>query len=606
MTKKRNWFPIIVFIICFLSGSIHAQTTLTKKDTKWSLLVDGKPFEIKGVTFGYEKEVENYPTYFKDLKAIGVNTIRIWATNEDTGKLLDAAQSFGIKVMVGIWMRHGRLGMEADDSFNYLEDKAGMKAMYDNAIKTVERYKNHPAVLTWGIGNEVYLNIATDAEKEAYSKLLESICGRIKQIDTAHPITSIEAWTFGLDWWQKYVPSIDIYGLNCYGAGANYLAAELDKKGIDKPYIVTEFNVTGEWDIKAKKNGIEIEPTDKEKYDAITFGYENWIKNKPSCLGVYVFHYANGNDFGAAWLLTHYKGMFRPQYWAIREAYTGQKPINNVPIITNFQLPDTETKSEQWVPVTLEVSDNEKEPLDISFYYNQRTGSRNRKSQINKLNFRGNLTAGYEIQLPKENGAIKVYVNAKDTYNNVGIESTSIVVVDDAIKNKKYQAAKTALPFYVYKDGEDMPYIPTGYMGNYQAIAVDLNNKEDVHAGKSSIKISYKADHDWYGVGFVDPPNDWGEKLGGYDITGAKTFSFWGKASSNDISATIGFGLIGNDKPYPDSAKKSIEIKLSTKWKKYTIKLKNINLDCIRSGLVLFSSSDGMPQDIYIDDVVFE
>ena len=68
-------------------------------------------------------------------------------------------------------------------------------------------------------------------------------------------------------------------------------------------------------------------------------------------------------------------------------------------------------------------------------------------------------------------------------------------------------------------------------MGNHKAIEVDLHNKEHVHSGKSSIKISYKAFGDWYGVGFVDPANDWGDILGGYDLTRAKTFSFRAKAS---------------------------------------------------------------------------
>jgi hypothetical protein len=72
------------------------------------------------------------------------------------------------------------------------------------------------------------------------------------------------------------------------------------------------------------------------------------------------------------------------------------------------------------------------------------------------------------------------------------------------------------------------------------------------------------------------------------------------------LTATIGFGMIGQDKPFPDSAKKSIEVKLNTKWKKYTINVKKLDLSCIRSGLVLFSSSNGTPQDIYIDNVVFE
>lgn len=606
MAIKEFRSTFLILVCLFLSFSLSAQTTIEKKNGNWSILVDGEPFQIKGATFGYEKNPEHYQTYFEDLQFLGVNTIRIWATNENTEKLLDAAQANNIKVMVGIWMRHGRPGMEDDDSFDYLEDKAGMEDMYRNAIQTVEKYKNHPAVLTWGIGNEVYLNTATDEEKEAYSILLERICSNIKEIDGNHPITSVEAWTFGLEWWQRLVPSIDIYGLNSYGAGAGHLGAELEKRGIDKPYIITEFGVTGEWDIKAEQNGIKIEPSDAEKYDAIATGYRDWIKDKSNCLGVYVFHYSDGSSFISSWLFTHYQGMLRPQYWAIRDAFTDEKPINHIPEVNVFQLPDTEINSGKWVPVTLEVSDAENDSLHISFYYNQRTGTRKRRDQINKLDFRGNSKEGYEIKLPKEHGAIKVYVNVQDTFNNLGIASTTIVVIDEEAKNKKYLAAKTSLPFYVYKDGEEVPYNPSGYMGNYKAMSVDLHHQKEVFSGKSSIKISYSADYDWYGVGFVDPANDWGEILGGYDIAGAKKFSFWAKASKEDVNATIGFGLIGKDKPYPDTAKKSVKVKLSTKWKKYTINVKKLDLTCIRSGLVLFSRSLGTPQDIYLDDVVFE
>ncbi len=602
--KKNAIYFILPIIICLLSFNSTAQTTVQKIDNRWSLMVDDKPFEVKGATFGYDKDVENYDTYFKDLKFLGVNTIRTWATGNNTDKLLDAAHANGIKVMVGIWMRHGRPGMEDDDSFNYLEDTQGMENMYNGAIEIVEKYKNHPAVLTWGVGNEVYLNIATDPEKEAYSKLLEKICSQIKRLDAHHPITSVEAWTFGLEWWQKYVPSIDIYGINTYGPGADYIASELEKRNIDKPYVITEFGVTGEWDIKKKKNDIKLEPSDQQKYSTIVEGYHNWIKTKPSCLGVYVFHYSSANNFISSWLLTHYNKMFRPQYWAIREAYTGNKPLNHVPIIEEFKLPDSSFKSGSWVPVTLTVSDVESEKIAISFHYNQRTGSRKRRDQVNALTYRGNSTDGYEIQLPDENGAIKVYAHAKDSYNNLGIASTSIIV--ESGTKRKYLVPKVTLPFYVYKDGNDLPYFPTAYMGNYKDIKVDTNNQEDVHSGTSSLKISYNSDYGWYGLGLVDPANDWGEILGGYDITGATKFSFWAKASKKKVKATIGFGLIGKNKPFPDTAKKSKEIILTTKWKKYTIKIKKLDLSCIRSGLVLFSSNYQSTQDIYFDDVVFE
>ena len=145
-----------VILYPLFSACLFAQTTISKKQDVWSLKVDGEPFEIKGVTFGYDDEVEKYGQYFQDLQSIGVNTIRTWGSGENTQTLLDSANYYGIKVMVGIWMRHGRPGMEADDSFNYLVDQEGMEAMYNNAVDIVSRYKDHPAVLTWGIGNEVY------------------------------------------------------------------------------------------------------------------------------------------------------------------------------------------------------------------------------------------------------------------------------------------------------------------------------------------------------------------------------------------------------------------------------------------------------------------
>lgn len=596
-----------IFIFAVLcTFCVNAQVTIEKKDSIWQLEVNGKPFPVKGVTFGHENDTANYNRYFKDLQKLGVNTLRTWATGEHTKAFLDAAAKHNIKVMVGIWMRHGRPGMEDDDSFNYLKDTQGMETMYQQAMNVVEMYKNHPAVLVWGVGNEVYLNMATDAEKEAYSKFLERVCSNIKKIDSKHPISSTEAWTFGLDWWEKYVPSIDIYGLNSYGAGANLLQEELQKRNIDKPYVITEFNVTGEWDIQNDSNGVKIEPSDEEKYNTIVNGYDNWIKNKSQCLGVYIFHYANGNDFGTPWLFTHHRGLYRPTYWAIQKAYTGKEPTNHIPKINSFEISNDTLKSGSWIPITLNVTDVENEKLDIRFYYNQRTGSRKRRNQINKLNFRGSLTEGFEIQVPKEHGSVKIYVNVQDTFNNVGIASTGIQATDADAKNRKYLVPKAQVPFYVYKDGDELPYLPTGYMGNYQAMTVDTKHTQEVYAGNYAIKISYKERSGWYGLAFVDPKNDWGDILGGYAIEDAKQFSFWAKSDFDGVFATIGFGLIENDKPFPDTSKKSKEIELTSKWKKYTLNVKRADLRCIRSGLVIFSSSSGAFQNIYIDEVVFE
>ena len=191
-------------------------------------------------------------------------------------------------------------------------------------------------------------------------------------------------------------------------------------------------------------------------------------------------------------------------------------------------------------------------------------------------------------------------------YTNFEITSTDGIIEDEKMESSEYTVPKVSLPFYVYQDGDNNPYFPSAYMGNLKAISVDLKSTEDAHSGTSSLKISYADYYDWYGLGLVTPANDWGDIQSGYDLTGATQFSFWAKASQNKLTATIGFGLIGKDKPFPDSAKESIEIKLTAKWKKYTIKLKKQDLSCIRSGFVITSRAYGLPHDIYIDEVVFE
>lgn len=90
---------IFVFLVSYYSFS---QTTIEKTTLGWSLLVDGSPLEIKGATFGCDKEVENFEAYFKDLKFLGLHTIRTWVTDKNTPQLLDAADKYGIKVMLGI------------------------------------------------------------------------------------------------------------------------------------------------------------------------------------------------------------------------------------------------------------------------------------------------------------------------------------------------------------------------------------------------------------------------------------------------------------------------------------------------------------------------
>ena len=111
MGKKQRQLILLTLLAALFSFHAHAQTTVEKIAGEWALLVDGKPYDLKGATFGYGDDVDNYSRYFQELNSLGVNAIRLWGANQDTPQLLDAAHAHGIKVMVGIWIRHGRPGM---------------------------------------------------------------------------------------------------------------------------------------------------------------------------------------------------------------------------------------------------------------------------------------------------------------------------------------------------------------------------------------------------------------------------------------------------------------------------------------------------------------
>ena len=199
---------------------------------------------------------------------------------------------------------------------------------------------------------------------------------------------------------------------------------------------------------------------------------------------------------------------------------------------------------------------------------------------------------------------------SSELFGELGYEykqnTSSDLIQEEQNSNETHVVSQVNLPFYVYKEGDNSSYLPSAFMGNYKDLSVDLKSTDDVQSGSYALRIKYTAESDWYGLALVNPANDWGDLAGGYDISGAKTFSFWAKCTQDERNAKIGYGLIKKDKPFPDSSIKMKEIKLSTKWKKYTIKVKKEDLSCIRSGFVIFSTGFKQGHEIFIDDVVFE
>ena len=102
------------------------------------LMRDGKPYFIKGAGGDGSKP---------GLQKLGANSFRTWGA-DNLGRQLDEAQKLGMTVTIGIWLGHTEHG------FNY-NDAKQVADQYEKAKEAILKYRSHPALLMWGIGNEM-------------------------------------------------------------------------------------------------------------------------------------------------------------------------------------------------------------------------------------------------------------------------------------------------------------------------------------------------------------------------------------------------------------------------------------------------------------------
>jgi hypothetical protein len=163
------------------------------------------------------------------------------------------------------------------------------------------------------------------------------------------------------------------------------------------------------------------------------------------------------------------------------------------------------------------------------------------------------------------------------------------------------------LPLIVYADGARSPYNPTGWMGNNKFYTFKTDSTENPHSGRTCIKIEFTESTDFGGVAWMDPPNDWGDKVGGYNLTGAKTLAFWARGAAGGEKVTFGYGLVGAEKKFHDTAEgKLVALELTKDWKLYTISLADKDLTCIKSAfywMYKLSDNKGKGGTFYIDDI---
>lgn len=217
------------------------------------ILVDGRPFVPNGASG---------ETRLAELKALGANVVRTYG--QEPGEILDAAQRAGLKVIVGFWMGHPRLG------FDY-RNRQAVEAQLEDLRHMVERYRTHPALLMWGIGNEVEVELPPVEAQAVVWPAIEEAARLVKTLDPSHPTLAVLA-ELGIDkarQIKELAPSIDVLGINGYGDGLLTAASRAQAQGWTGPVVLTEMGALGHWEAQKTPWGARFEPTSSAKADVM-------------------------------------------------------------------------------------------------------------------------------------------------------------------------------------------------------------------------------------------------------------------------------------------------------------------------------------------------
>lgn len=392
------------------------KVEIVEKDGVFQLLRGGKPYHIKGAGIA-SRDLDS-------LVQFGGNSMRTWAVDhhaEPAQQLLDRAHAMGITVSLCLEFGRERMGFDYDDTV------AVAKQLAENTAR-VEKYKNHPALLTWIIGNEVNFNFTNPKVFDAVNDTAKMI----KRIDPNHPTTTALAGfdKKALAIIEEHAPDLDFVSFQMYADILN-LPKYIKEFGYDKPYFVTEWGSVGHWEVWETTWGAPVENTSSEKAKNYTASYQQVLaEHRDKAIGNYVFLWGQKQEKTPTWY-----GMFLEsgeKTEAVDVMYyiwNGNWPENRVPQISPILLNGKDAfdniilSSGAYFQAAVEVLDHEGD--SISYSWKIRAESTSTKvggddeyvpSVVSDaINIQD---ANIKLKAPKETGAYRLYVYAFDGNNN--------------------------------------------------------------------------------------------------------------------------------------------------------------------------------------------
>jgi len=333
------------------------KTEIRKEKGRFQLYRGGQPYFIKGVVYVGDMG-GRFP--LKDVAAHGANSIR----SSGGLSVLDEAHRLGLSVLVNLPMR-----MESVHKFDYSDEKA-VREQFEKVKERVLQLKDHPAVLAWSIGNELSVNYTNKAVWNA----VNDVARMIHEVDPLHPTMtvigdgSINAGDI-LEI-RKRAPDLDMLGINYY-MHVETVPAKIRQYEWDKPYVLTEWGPSGDWQVPRTEWKASIEETSTEKAQRYLERYQNVVlKDTERCLGSYAFIWGWRHERTQTWYGMHLETGERTEAVNVMQfLWTGQWPANRAPRIEDLRIEGLRAQDNVYLKpgeryrATVRASDPDQDPI---------------------------------------------------------------------------------------------------------------------------------------------------------------------------------------------------------------------------------------------------
>lgn len=168
-------------------------------------------------------------------------------------------------------------------------------------------------------------------------------------------------------------------------------------------------------------------------------------------------------------------------------------------------------------------------------------------------------------------------------------------------------------PFVVYADrgSSENHYIPSGFMGDLDALQISEDWSTNCRSGSSCIRVRYSGvrtqGQGWAGIYWQDPANNWGSDAGstGYDLSEMQTLSFWARGATGGEVVKFEMGGIGGTNGDSLASAVSLTLTLGSDWQYYTIDLSGRDLHHVIGGFAfaLSRADQASGATFYLDDI---